>query len=207
MLMKNISSSLQHIPRMPIAVFEGTNITLKNTIIDQLVQKYPEKIKTFTFPTAKYQELLSPDVAGNPEKLVFNHSLIESDFIENKSEIYKESRKFLVILNQYYLSNTVYFEYASKKLDERVKQYTNVLRNIKHITPDLFILLWTVETNEKQHNLFDNDELPQIHDIYFKEVRELRELGKIKLFEYIETLRADTYHKVEKILKEKGLLK
>jgi hypothetical protein len=64
-----------------------------------------------------------------------------------------------------------------------------------------------VEINEKQHNLFDNDELPQIHDIYFKEVRELRELGKIKLFEYIETLRADTYHKVEKILKEKGLLK
>jgi thymidylate kinase len=207
MLMKNISSPLKHISRMPIAVFEGTNITLKNTIIDQLVQKYPEKIKTFTFPTAKYQELLSPDVADNPEKLVFNHSLIESDFIENKSEIYKESRKFLVILNQYYLSNTVYFEYASKKLDERVKQYTNVLRNIKHITPDLFILLWTVEINEKQHNLFDNDELPQIHDIYFKEVRELRELGKIKLFEYIETLRADTYHKVEKILKEKGLLK
>ena len=70
------------------------------------------------------------------------------------------------------MSNTVYFEYASKKLDERVKQYTNVLRNIKHITPDFFILLWTVETNEKQHNLFDNDELPQIHDIYFKEVRE-----------------------------------
>jgi hypothetical protein len=27
------------------------------------------------------------------------------------------------------------------------------------------------------------------------------------MFEYIETLRADTYHKVEKILKEKGLLK
>ena len=207
MLMKSISSPLQHISRMPIAVFEGTNITLKNTIIDQLVQKYPEKIKTFTFPTGKYQEMLSSDVAGNPEKLIFNHSLIESDFIENKSEIYKESRKFLVILNQYYLSNTVYFEYASKKLDERVKQYTNVLRNIKHITPDLFILLWTVEINEKQHNLFDNDELPQIHDIYFKEVRELRELGKIKLFEYIETLRADTYHKVEKILKEKGLLK
>jgi thymidylate kinase len=192
---------------MPLVVFEGINTALKTTIIEQLLQKYPEKIKTFTFPTTKYQELLSPNAANNPEKLIFNHSLIENDFIENKSEIYKESRKSLVILNQYYLSNTVYFEYASKKLDERVKQYTNVLRNIKHITPDLFILLWTVEINEKQHNLFDNDELPQIHDIYFKEVRELRELGKIKLFEYIETLRADTYHKVEKILKEKGLLK
>jgi thymidylate kinase len=183
---------------MPIVVFEGTNITLKNTIIDQLLQKYPEKIKTFTFPTTKYQELLSPNAANNPEKLIFNHSLIENDFIENKSEIYKESRKSLVILNQYYLSNIVYFEYASKKLDERVKQYTNVLRNIKHITPDLFILLWSVEINENQHNQFDNDELTQIHDIYFKEVRELRELGKIKMFEYIDTLRADTYHKVEK---------
>jgi thymidylate kinase len=205
--MLNISPPLNHTTRMPIVVFEGTNITLKNTIIDQLLQKYPEKIKTFTFPTTKYQELLSPNAADNPEKLIFNHSLIENDFIENKSEVYKESRKSLVILNQYYLSNIVYFEYASKKLDDRVKQYTNVLRNIKHITPDLFILLWSVEINEKQHNLFDNDELTQIHDIYFKEVRELRELGKIKMFEYIETLRADTYHKVEKILKEKGLLK
>ncbi len=99
---------------MPIVVFEGTNITLKDTIIDQLLQKYPEKIKTFAFPTTKYQELLSSNVADNPEKLVFNHSLIENDFIENKSEIYRESRKFLVILNQYYLSNIVYFEYASK---------------------------------------------------------------------------------------------
>jgi hypothetical protein len=88
---------------MPIVVFEGTNITLKNTIIDQLLQKYPEKIKTFTFPTTKYQELLSPNAANNPEKLIFNHSLIENDFIENKSEIYKESRKSLLILNQYYL--------------------------------------------------------------------------------------------------------
>ncbi len=192
---------------MPLVVFEGINTALKTTIIDQLLQKYPEKIKTFTFPTAKYGELLSLSLENNPEKLIFNHSLIENDFIKNKLEIYKETRKYLVILNQYYLSNIVYFEYLSKGLDERIKQYANVLRNIKHLTPDLFILLWSVEINERQHNLFDNDELPQIHNLYFKEVKELREIGKIKLFEYVETLRSDTYHKVEKILKEKGLLK
>jgi thymidylate kinase len=192
---------------MPLIVFEGINNTLKTTIIDQLLQKYPEKIKTFNFPTAKYGDLLSFPLENSPEKLIFKHSLIENDFIENKSEIYKDSRKYLVILNQYYLSNIVYFEYLSKGLDDKIKQYANVLRNIKHLTPDLFILLWSVEINERQHNLFDNDELPQIHDLYFKEVKELRELGKIKLFEYIETLRSDTYHKVEKILKEKGLLK
>ena len=192
---------------MPLVVFEGINTALKTTIIDQLLQKYPEKIKTFTFPTAKYQDLLSSLSENNPEKLIFKHSIIENDFIENKLEIYKESRKYLVILNQYYLSNIVYFEYLSKGMDDRIKQYTNVLRNIKHLTPDLFILLWSVEINERQHNIFDNDELPQIHNIYFNEVKELREIGKIKLFEYIETLRSDTYHKVEKILKEKGLLK
>jgi thymidylate kinase len=193
---------------MPLVVFEGINTVLKTTIIDQLLQKYPEKIKTFTFPTVKYGDLLSSSssLENNPEKLIFKHSLIENDFIENKLEIYKDTRKYLVILNQYYLSNIVYFEYLSKGLDERIKQYTNVLRNIKHLTPDLFILLWSVEINERQHNLFDNDELPEIHNIYFKEVKELREMGKIKLFEYIETLRSDTYHKVEKTLKEKGLL-
>jgi thymidylate kinase len=194
---------------MPLVVLEGINTVLKTTIIDQLLQKYPEKIKTFTFPTAKYGDLLSSSISLEkyPEKLIFQHSLIENDFIENKSEIYKDTRKYLVILNQYYLSNIVYFEYLSKGLDERIKQYTNVLRNIKHLTPDLFILLWSVEINERQHNLFDNDELPEIHNIYFKEVKELREMGKIKLFEYIETLRSDTYHKVERTLKEKGLLK
>ncbi|HXS60943.1 MAG TPA: hypothetical protein VN703_09060 [Candidatus Sulfopaludibacter sp.] len=194
---------------MPLVVFEGINTVLKTTIIDQLLQKYPEKIKTFTFPTTKYSDLLSSSISLEkyPEKLIFQHSLIENDFIENKSEIYKDTRKYLVILNQYYLSNIVYFEYLSKGLDERIKQYTNVLRNIKHLTPDLFILLWSVEINERQHNLFDNDELPEIHNIYFKEVKELREMGKIKLFEYIETLRSDTYHKVERTLKEKGLLK
>ncbi|MER5175249.1 MAG: hypothetical protein ABJB76_03140 [Candidatus Nitrosocosmicus sp.] len=192
---------------MPLVVFEGINTALKTTIIDQLLQKYPEKIKTFTFPTAKYQDLLSSLSENNPEKLIFKHSIIENDFIENKLEIYKESRKYLVILDQYYLSNIVYFEYLSKGMDDRIKQYTNVLRNIKHLTPDLFILLWSVEINERQHNIFDNDELPQIHNLYFNEVKELREIGKIKLFEYIETLRSDTYHKVEKILKEKGLLK
>ncbi len=193
--------------RMPLVVLEGINTALKTTIIDQLLQKYPEKIKTVTFPTAKYHDLLSSLSENNPEKLIFKHSIIENDFIENKLEIYKESRKYLVILNQYYLSNIVYFEYLSKGMDDRIKQYTNVLRNIKHLTPDLFILLWSVEINERQHNIFDNDELPQIHNLYFNEVKELREIGKIKLFEYIETLRSDTYHKVEKILKEKGLLK
>ncbi len=192
---------------MPLVVFEGINTALKTTIIDQLLQKYPEKIKTFTFPTTKYQDLLSSFSENNPEKLIFKHSLIENDFIEHQLEIYKESRKYVVILNQYYLSNIVYFEYLSKAMDDRIKQYTNVLRNIKHLTPDLFILLWSVEINERQHNIFDNDELPQIHDLYFNEVKELREIGKIKLFEYIETLRSDTYHIVEKILKEKGLLK
>ena len=194
---------------MPLVVFEGINTVLKTTVIDQLLQKYPEKIKTFTFPTVKYGDILSSSsyLENNPEKLIFKHSLIENDFIENKLEIYKDTRKYLVILNQYYLSNIVYFEYLSKGLDERIKQYSNVLRNIKHLTPDLFILLWSVEINERQHNLFDNDELPEIHNIYFKEVKELREMGKIKLFEYIETLRSDTYHKVEKTLKEKGLLK
>ena len=192
---------------MPLVVFEGINNALKTTIIDQLLQKYPEKIKIFTFPTAKYRDLLSLPLENNPEKLIFKHSLIENDFIENKLEIYNNTRKHVVILNQYYLSNIVYFEYLSKGLDERIKQYTNVLRNIKHLTPDLFILLWSVEINERQHNLFDNDELPQIHNLYFKEVKELREMGKIKLFEYIETLKSDTYHKVEKILKEKGFLK
>ncbi|MDQ6723981.1 MAG: hypothetical protein M3Z01_06935 [Thermoproteota archaeon] len=192
---------------MPLVVFEGINTALKTTIIDQLLQKYPEKIKTFTFPTTKYQDLLSSLSENNPEKLIFKHSLIENDFIEHQLEIYKESRKYLVILNQYYLSNIVYFEYLSKAMDDRIKQYTNVLRNIKHLTPDLFILLWSVEINERHHNIFDNDELPQIHNIYFNEVKELREIGKIKLFEYIETLRLDTYHKVEKMLKEKGMLK
>jgi thymidylate kinase len=193
---------------MPLVVFEGINTALKTTIIEQLLQKYPEKIKTFTFPTAKYKDLLNSNVeTDKQEKLIFKHSLIENDFIENKLEIYRESRKFLVILNQYYLSNIVYFEYLSKGLDDRIKQYTNVLRNIKHLTPDLFILLWSVEINERQHNIFENEELPHIHSLYFKEVKELRENGKIKLFEYIETLRSDTYHKVEKILKEKGLLK
>jgi thymidylate kinase len=192
---------------MPLVVFEGINDTLKTTIIDQLLQKYPDKIKTFTFPTPKYKELLSLDFDNNPEELVFKHSIIENDFMENKLKIHNESRKNLVILNQYYLSNTVYFEYESKALDQRIRQFTNVLRNIKHLTPDLTILLWSVEINERQHNLFDNDELPQLHNIYFKEIGELRELGKIKLFEYIETLRSDTYHDVEKILIDRGFLR
>ena len=192
---------------MPLVVFEGINDTLKTTIIDQLLQKYPDKIKTFTFPTPKYKELLSANFDNNPEKLVFKHSIIENDFMENKLKIHNESRKNLVILNQYYLSNTVYFEYESKALDQRIRQFTNVLRNIKHLTPDLTILLWSVEINDRQHNLFDNDELPQLHDIYFKEIGELRELGKIKLFEYIETLRSDTYHDVEKILIDRGFLR
>lgn len=192
---------------MPLVVFEGINDTLKATIIDQLLQKYPDKIKTFTFPTPKYKELLSANFGNNAEKLIFKHSIIENDFIENKLKIHNESRKNLVILNQYYLSNTVYFEYESKALDERIRQFTNVLRNIKHLTPDLTILLWSVEINERQHNLFDNDELPQLHNIYFKEIGELRELGKIKLFEYIETLRSDTYHDVEKILMDRGFLR
>ena len=192
---------------MPLVVFEGINDTLKTTIIDQLLQKYPDKIKTFTFPTPKYKELLSLDFDNNPEELVFKHSIIENDFMENKLKIHNESRKNLVILNQYYLSNTVYFEYESKALDERIRQFANVLRNIKHLTPDLTILLWSVEINDRQHNLFDNDELPQLHNIYFKEIGELRELGKIKLFEYIETLRSDTYHDVEKILIDRGFLR
>ena len=192
---------------MPLVVFEGINDTLKTTIIDQLLQKYPDKIKTFTFPTPKYRELLSANFDNSAEKLVFKHSIIENDFMENKLKIHNESRKNLVILNQYYLSNTVYFEYESKALDERIRQFTNVLRNIKHLTPDLTILLWSVEINERQHNLFDNDELPQLHSIYFKEIGELRELGKIKLFEYIETLRSDTYHDVEKILIDRGFLR
>lgn len=79
--------------------------------------------------------------------------------------------------------------------------------NIKNLTPDLTILLWSVEINERQHNLFDNDELPQLHNIYFKEIGELRNLGKIKLFEYIETLRSDTFHDVEKILTDRGFLR
>jgi thymidylate kinase len=192
---------------MPLVVFEGINDTLKTTIIDQLLQKYPDRIKTFTFPTPKYKELLSANFDNNPENLVFKHAIIENDFMENKLRIHNESRKNLVILNQYYLSNTVYFEYESKALDERIRQFTNVLRNIKHLTPDLTILLWSVEINERQHNLFDNDELPQLHNIYFKEIGELRELGKIKLFEYIETLRSDTYHDVEKILTDRGFLR
>ena len=192
---------------MPLVVFEGINDTLKTTIIDQLLQKYPDKIKTFTFPTPKYKELLSANFDNSAEKLVFKHSIIENDFMENKLKIHNESRKNLVILNQYYLSNTVYFEYESKALDERIRQFTNVLRNIKHLTPDLTILLWSVEINERQHNLFDNDELPQLHSIYFKEIGELRDLGKIKLFEYIETLRSDTYHDVEKILTDRGFLR
>lgn len=192
---------------MPLVVFEGINDTLKTTIIDQLLQKYPDKIKTFTFPTPKYKELLSANFDNSAEKLVFKHSIIENDFMENKLKIHNESRKNLVILNQYYLSNTVYFEYESKALDERIRQFTNVLRNIKHLTPDLTILLWSVEINERQHNLFDNDELPKLHNIYFKEIGELRELGKIKLFEYIETLRSDTYHDVEKILIDRGFLR
>jgi thymidylate kinase len=192
---------------MPLVVFEGINDTLKTTIIDQLLQKYPDKIKTFTFPTPKYKELLSANFDNSAEKLVFKHSIIENDFMENKLKIHNESRKNLVILNQYYLSNTVYFEYESKALDERIRQFTNVLRNIKHLTPDLTILLWSVEINERQHNLFDNDELPQLHSIYFKEIGELRDLGKIKLFEYIETLRSDTYHDVEKILIDRGFLR
>lgn len=192
---------------MPLVVFEGINDTLKATIIDQLLQKYPDKIKTFTFPTPKYKELLSANFDNNAEKLIFKHSIIENDFIENKLKIHNESRKNLVILNQYYLSNTVYFEYESKALDERIRQFTNVLRNIKHLTPDLTILLWSVEINERQHNLFDNDELPQLHNIYFKEIEKLRELGKMKLFEYIETLRSDTYHDVERILMDRGFLR
>ena len=192
---------------MPLVVFEGINDTLKTTIINQLLQKYPDKIKTFTFPTPKYKELLSANFDNRAEKLVFKHSIIENDFMENKLKIHNESRKNLVILNQYYLSNTVYFEYESKALDERIRQFTNVLRNIKHLTPDLTILLWSVEINERQHNLFDNDELPQLHSIYFKEIGELRDLGKIKLFEYIETLRSDTYHDVEKILIDRGFLR
>lgn len=192
---------------MPLVVFEGINDTLKATIIDQLLQKYPDKIKTFTFPTPKYKELLSANFDNNAEKLIFKHSIIENDFIENKLKIHNESRKNLVILNQYHLSNTVYFEYESKALDERIRQFTNVLRNIKHLTPDLTILLWSVEINERQHNLFDNDELPQLHNIYFKEIEKLRELGKMKLFEYIETLRSDTYHDVEKILMDRGFLR
>ena len=192
---------------MPLVVFEGINDTLKTTIIDQLLQKYPDKIKTFTFPTPKYKKLLSANFDNSAEKLVFKHSIIENDFMENKLKIHNESRKNLVILNQYYLSNTVYFEYESKALDERIRQFTNVLRNIKHLTPDLTILLWSVEINERQHNLFDNDELPQLHKLYFKEIAELRNLGKIKLFEYIETLRSDTYHDVEKILIDRGFLR
>ncbi|MBA3977226.1 MAG: hypothetical protein H0X50_03390 [Nitrosopumilus sp.] len=192
---------------MPLVVFEGINDALKTTIIDQLLQKYPDKIRTFTFPTPKYKDLLSTNFDNNPEKLIFKHSVIENDFMENKLKIHNESRKNLVILNQYYLSNTVYFEYESKALDDRIKQFANVLRNIKHLTPDLTILLWSVEINERQHNLYDNDELPQLHNIYFKEIGELRELGKIKLFEYIETLRSDTYHNIEKILIDRGFLK
>ena len=192
---------------MPLVVFEGINDTLKTTIIDQLLQKYPDKIKTFTFPTPKYKEILSGNYDNSPEKLILKHSIIENDFIENKMKIHNEARKNLVILNQYYLSNTVYFEYQSKALDERFRQFTNVLRNIKHLTPDLTILLWSVEINERQHNLFDNDELPNLHNIYFKEIGELRELGKIKLFEYIETLRSDTYHDIEKILIDRGFLR
>jgi len=192
---------------MPLVVFEGINDALKTTIIDQLLQKYPDKIRTFTFPTPKYKDLLSTNFDNNPEKLIFKHSVIENDFMENKLKIHNESRKNLVILNQYYLSNTVYFEYESKTLDDRIKQFANVLRNIKHLTPDLTILLWSVEINERQHNLYDNDELPQLHNIYFKEIGELRELGKIKLFEYIETLRSDTYHNIEKILIDRGFLK
>ncbi len=95
---------------MPLVVFEGINDTLKTTIIDQLLQKYPDKIKTFTFPTPKYKELLSANFDSSPDKLIFKHSIIENDFIENKLKIHNESRKNLVILNQYYLSNTVYFE-------------------------------------------------------------------------------------------------
>jgi len=192
---------------MPLVVFEGFNDTLKTTIIDQLLQKYPDKIKTFTFPTPKYKEILSANFDNNPEKLIYKHPMIENDFIENKLKIHNEARKNLVILNQYYLSNTVYFEYQSKALDERIRQFTNVLRNIKHLTPDLTILLWSVEINERQHNLFDNDELPKLHNIYFKEIGELRELGKIKLFEYIETLHSDTYHDIEKILIDRGFLR
>jgi thymidylate kinase len=192
---------------MPLVVFEGINDALKTTIIDQLLQKYPDKIKTFTFPSPKYKDLLSADFDNNPEKLIFKHSIIENDFMENKLRIHNEARKNLVILNQYYLSNTVYFEYESKALDERIRQFANVLRNIKHLTPDLTILLWSVEINDRQHNLFDNDELPRLHSIYFKEIGELRELGKIKLFEYIETLRSDTYHDIEKMLIDRGFLR
>lgn len=172
---------------MSIIVFEGIDGIGKTTIIEKLVKKYPQRFSMFAFPTEGFKEMvgeeLNPNLQSNPlSQLIHYHTAFEMDFIRLREDIEFKSRKGVLLLDRYYMSNLVYATANFKKHGYENHPFLQLLENIdRGITPDCVIFLRGFDMDDFPHkddSHFTADEFNQMQYDYSMTLHRLRDQKK-----------------------------
>lgn len=218
---------------MTVVLLEGIDGLGKTTLINQLKEKYPDKIDTFSFPTEQAREELCHVQTGkytNQDNipyttidLILKAIIYEVDFLNNEETIKsyleygnKNSEKTL-ILDRWYLSNVAYTKYLFESpmlFPTYFKNFFKIIANqYRRLEPTYTILLQSDNPIVKDDSILPETHLLKIQENYIKRLALMQKnsgnysviLGE-KNYSIVEALTPSTFTIVEYILKEKGFL-
>lgn len=208
---------------MSIIVVESVDGIGKTTIINQLVEKYPERFSKYSFPTSIFKSIVDEELdldlniqTNTISRLIHYHTAFEIDFMEHIEHLDKLSRKGVLLLDRYYMSNIVYAAANFKKHGYPDHPFLKLLENIdRGITPDCVLFIRAYDAKDfpqKDDSHFTPEEFNLMQYDYSMVLHKLRDKGKIKCFETILTLSNESRNKgelfktVEEVLTNRGFL-
>lgn len=220
---------------MTIVLIEGIDGVGKTTLINQLKEKYPDKIDTFSFPTeTARQELCNvhngkytnqDNVPYTTIDLILKAIIYEVDFLNNTDfiqsylEYGNQNYDQILLLDRWYLSNLAYVRYLFPSpllYPPFFKNFYKIIENQqRRLEPTYTILLRSDKPIIKDDLTLPDTHLLKIQENYIKILYELQRKAdglyvssgqQHKIFSIVEGLNSNTFSIVEYILKERGFL-
>jgi len=221
---------------MTIVLIEGIDGVGKTTIINQLKEKYPDKIDTFSFPTAQAREELCNVHRGkytNQENVPYTtidlilkaiiyeiDFLNNTDFIQSYLEYGNKNYNKTLLLDRWYLSNIAYVKYLFPNpllYPPFFKNFYKIIENQERkLEPTFTILLHSEKPIIKDDSTLPDTHLLKIQENYINELKKQQNKWRgilvdpdsirDKKYSIVEGLTPNTFTIVEYALKERGFL-
>jgi thymidylate kinase len=221
---------------MTIVLIEGIDGVGKTTLINQLKEKYPDKIDTFSFPTEAAREELcnihngkytnQQNVPYTTIDLILKAIIYEIDFLNNTDfiqsylEYGNQNYNKTLLLDRWYLSNLAYVKYLFPNpllYPHFYKNFYKIIeRQERRLEPTFTVLLQSEKPIIKSDSTLPDTHLLKIQENYIKELQnQQKKWGGLlvgmdsitdKKYSIVEGLTPNTFTIVEYALKERGFL-
>jgi thymidylate kinase len=198
---------------MAIITLEGLRGTGKSYLINQLKEKYDNKMAYFKYPTEVAKDIISDmkfDMTSIKDVVKYNMIFI-NDFITSSEEIFeaKLDGKEVIIIDRYILSNLAHFKYdvyqmlnSTNEWDGMAKILYEMYDNQLVLKPDLIIHL--IGDYKQPEGKFDDDlykgKEEELKWFYDTELSNLKNKLNIP-FHNVQSLKPNTFEAVDSIIK------